>query len=75
MEMYAIGESGMGYCIFTLEFTDGTRQAYATGNLIDFPEMPRGKSVSDVIALRANQGRGEHTLGSQPYYWCLFAAT
>ena len=71
-EMYVVGESGMGYCIFTLHFADGTRQPYCTGNLIDFPEMPAGKSVCDVLALRPNQGRREESLGARQYYWCLF---
>ena len=71
-EMYAIGESGMGYCIFTLSFTDGTRQPYCTGNLIDFPKLPEGKIIRDVVALTPNEGRGEQALGSWPYYWCLF---
>ena len=73
-DMYSVGESGMGYCIFTLSFTDGTRQAYCTGNLVDFPELPEGKSVDDVVALRPNEGRGEQILGSRSYYWCLFDA-
>ena len=73
-EMYAVGESGMGYCIFTLHFADGTCQPYCTGNLVDFPQMPVGKSVNDVVALRPNQGRGEESLGARQYHWCLFAA-
>ena len=73
-EMYAVGESGMGYCIFTLSFADGTRQPYCTGNLIDFPELPEGKSIDEVVALRPNEGKGEQTLGTSPYCWCLFSA-
>lgn len=73
-QMYAVGESGMGYCIFTLRFADGTRQAYCTGNLIDFPQLPEGKSVDDVVALRPNEGREEQSLGTREYYWCLFGA-
>jgi hypothetical protein len=73
-QMYAVGESGMGYCIFTLQFSDGTRQAYCTGNLIDFPELPEGKSVRDVVALIPNEGPREQTLGTREYYWCLFGA-
>ncbi len=70
--MYAVGESGMGYCIFTLHFADGTRQPYCTGNLVDFPELPEGKSIDDVVALRPNEGSNEQTLGSRSYYWALF---
>jgi hypothetical protein len=73
-QMHAIGESGMGYCIFTLQFADGTRQAYCTRNLIDFPELPTHRSVGDVVALRPNEGRAEHCLGTREHYWCLFGA-
>ena len=71
-EMYSIGESGMGYCIFTLHFSDGTRQPYCTGNLVDFVELPEGKSMRDVIALTPNEGKGEQSLSTRPYHWCLF---
>ena len=64
-QMYAVGESGMGYCIFTLQFADGTRQTYCTGNLIDFPELPKGKSVRDVVALSLNEGASEQSLGRE----------
>jgi hypothetical protein len=74
-EMYAVGESGMGYCIFTLYFSDGTRQPYTTGNLIDFPQLPQGKSIQDVVALRPNEGRGHKTLAAKPYHWCLFGSS
>jgi hypothetical protein len=73
-EMYAVGESAMGGCIFTLYFADGTRLAYGTGNLIDFVELPQGKSIYDVIALRPNEGEAEQTMTTRQYYWCLFAA-
>jgi len=73
-QMYAVGESGMGGCIFTLYFADGTCQPYCTGNLVDFPELPTGKAIRDVVALKPNEGSGEQTLGTRSYYWCLFAA-
>lgn len=73
-QMSAVGESGMGYCIFALQFADGTRQAYCTGNLIDFPELTEGKSVRDVVALSPNEGAREQTFGTREYYWCLFGA-
>src|SRR5262245_28753582 len=38
--LYRAGESGMGYMVFTVEFKDGTRQAYLTGNAVDFIGPP-----------------------------------
>src|SRR5258706_7386068 len=35
-KLYKNGESGMGYTIFTVVFSDGSRQAYGTGNAVDF---------------------------------------
>jgi hypothetical protein len=71
-QMYAAGESGMGYCAFTLRFSDGLQQAYCTGNLVDFVPLPTGKSTSDIAELHPHQGRGEHALKGFDYFWCLF---
>src|SRR5689334_17254340 len=30
-EVYSVGESGMGYCIFTVQFRDGSSSVYITG--------------------------------------------
>src|SRR3954464_3651003 len=48
-KLYRSGESGMGYTIFTVVFSDGTRQAYGTGNAVDFIRYPGGKDSKDVI--------------------------
>ncbi len=43
-KLYKSGESGMGYTIFTVVFADGSRQAYSTGNAVDFIFYPRGRT-------------------------------
>ena len=40
-ELYAAGESGMGYTIFTIVYADGTHQACSNGNAIDFVSHPQ----------------------------------
>jgi len=72
-ELYRAGESGMGYCVFTLEFKDGTRQAYVTGNAVDFIPMPKGQDLGDIVRVMPHQGRGdENQLHGYKYLWCLF---
>jgi hypothetical protein len=69
--LYAAGESGMGYCLFTLRFRDGTEQRYLTGNVIDFLAYPQGYGPADVVhaephGVRTAEGRVE----GLPYQWC-----
>jgi len=71
-ELYAAGESGMAYCIFTLRFSDGTEQAYLGGNAIDFVPLPAGKSMADIVAVLPHEGRRAPQLSVSPYAWCLF---
>ena len=72
-ELYAAGESGMGYCIFTVMFDDGSRQAYATGNAVDFVDYPQGQSPATVAKVLPHVGRGDPSLRNGPeYHWCLF---
>lgn len=70
--IYQAGESGMGYCIFTLEFNDGSRVPFGAGNAVDFPDLPSGKSPQDVVAVHPHQGRGEWTRKALDYQWALF---
>jgi len=73
-EIYQNGESGMGYTIFTVVFADGVRQAYATGNAVDFIRYPIGKGPKDVAAVIPHEGRRDDSLVKSPeWYWCLFS--
>jgi hypothetical protein len=71
--IYDAGESGMGYTIFSLVFRDGSRQAYVTGNAVDFVTYPAGKSSADVVAVEPHRGRDKDPY-SDPvrYAWCLY---
>jgi hypothetical protein len=71
-ELYRAGESGMGYCIFTLVFSDGSEQVYLSGNAIDFVQLPQGKSVSDLAAVVPHKGRNAPYVETLKYSWCLF---
>jgi hypothetical protein len=72
-EIYRNGESGMGYTIFTVFFSDGTRQACATGNAVDFIRYPYGKRPSDVIAVLPHEGRNADPVSAPHWYWCLYS--
>jgi hypothetical protein len=71
-QLYEAGESGMGYLIFTAEFRDATRQAYVTGNAVDFIVPPRGLKASDAIRVISHEGRYDAPVPSPDYWWCLF---
>jgi hypothetical protein len=73
-ELYQHGESGMGYTIFTVVFSDGVRQACVTGNGVDFIQYPPGKGPLDVTAVIPHEGRRDDSLvKAPPSYWCIYA--
>jgi hypothetical protein len=72
-KLYESGESGMGYTIFTVVFADGSRQAYGTGNAVDFIRYPEGKGQSDVVDVLPHEGRNAEPMRCPEYYWCLFS--
>lgn len=67
-EIYRSGESGMGYTIFTVVFSDGQRQAYSTGNAVDFIRYPEGKGPGDVVAVEPHKGRQAHPVSTPGWY-------
>jgi hypothetical protein len=77
--MYKQGESGMGYCIFTLVLKDGSRRPVLTGNAVDFPTQDvRTEEIKDLLPHvgRSEINRhyaqtGQHW-PSVPYWWCLY---
>ncbi len=71
--LYDAGESGMGYVIFELSHSDGSRSAHLSGNAVDFVQLPNGKTPKDVVAVHPHSGRERHDrLSAHDYYWCLF---
>ena len=70
-QLYAAGESGMGYCLFELRFRDGNTQAYQTGNAMDFVPYPTGYHAADVVGVRPHAGRqAAQRLEGLSYLWC-----
>ncbi len=73
-KIYNAGESGMGYCVFTLVFTDGSTQAYVTGNAVDFVALPNGKAARDIRKVLPHEGRqAENQKQGLDYYWCIYS--
>lgn len=72
-ELYAAGESGMGYRVFVIEFRDGTGQAYHTGGAVDFLEYPDSKGPEDVVRALPHEGRSKwiHLAHHAEYSVCL----
>jgi hypothetical protein len=74
-KLYAAGESGMGYEIFTMKMKDGTSQVYVTGNIVDFPDFPDGYETKDVDNVYPHQGREESKIGyrqGRSFVWCFY---
>jgi len=72
-QIYDHGESGMGYTIFTVVFSDGERQACGTGNAVDFIRYPNGKGPNDVVAVLPHEGRNAQPVRAPDWYWCLYS--
>lgn len=73
-QLYAAGESGMGYCRFVLEFRDGAAQAYVTGNAVDFVPYPADYHAADVVrAVPHGGGEMRSHLEGLSYLWCPVA--
>ena len=64
----------MGYTLFRVVFSDGTRQAFLAGNAVDFIEYPPGKGPQDVTAVLPHEGRNEKGCKYAPKYrWCIYS--
>lgn len=75
--VYEAGESGMGYCIFTVHFRDGRILPFLTGNAVDFPDWPSDIDPREAVAVDPHVGRdilGGTSTGSAPFVWCLYQA-
>jgi hypothetical protein len=72
-QIYKRGESGMGYTIFTVVFSDGERQACVSGNAVDFIRYPHGKGPEDVTAVLPHEGRKAGPVKGPEWYWCLYS--
>jgi hypothetical protein len=72
-ELYAAGESGMGYSIFLIVFADGSSRAYSTGGAVDFIEYPEGKNKENVLRVSPHVGRDSKPFPAPNYYWALYS--
>jgi hypothetical protein len=64
----------MGYCVFTLVFSDGMRQPYIGGNAIDFVSLPAGMTADDIVDVLPHQGRDDNPRATADYSWCLYGS-
>ena len=73
-KLYEAGETGMGYCVFTVEFSDHTTKVFITGNAVDFISYPLGQTQENVIDVHPHKGRANTKTDSGPdYYWCIYS--
>ena len=79
-KLYAAGESGMGYFVFTVVLRDGRQLAFVPGNAVDFPSLPHGVTSSDIVDVLPGTGWAEGLRDRPPlpsesaadYLWCLY---
>jgi len=73
-QMYAAGESGMGYCTFVLGLRDGRQLSFVSGNTVDFLDLPSEVTPDMIVEILPHAGTrklGDYRHGA-PYYWCLY---
>lgn len=72
-QIYAFGETGMGYTAFTLKFADGTTAKCVAGGAVDFVALPEGKRTADIASVEPHPGGPvAPTYRAGGYAWCLF---
>jgi len=74
-KLYAAGESGMGYELFTMKMKDGTSHIYVTVGVVDFPDFPEGYETNDVMDVYPHEGRAQTNYGcrhDRPFEWCYY---
>lgn len=71
-KIYDGGESGMGVNRFVVLFADGTRQAYVSGNAVDFIPYPPGKGPRDVVGVMPHDSVAP-VVDALQWYWCLYS--
>jgi hypothetical protein len=70
--LYEAGESGMGYVLFELSYSDGLRSAHLSGNAVDFVQLPEDKTPKDIVDVHPHAGRdARERFSAHDYYWCL----
>lgn len=73
-QLYRAGESGMGYTVFELLYSDGSKSAHLAGNAVDFVRLPAGKQPADIVNVLPHAGRDSKAHIETPdYAWCLFS--
>jgi hypothetical protein len=73
-ELYACGETGMGYYGFMVVFASGLRQTHVTGDLVDFIQYPTGLTKNDVLSVVPNVRPASDSYVKGPEYnWCLYS--
>ena len=71
-KLYAAGESGMGYCVFTLTLRDGRRVKCVTGNAVDFVTLPGDAGPADVVDAELHTRPHTDAVPGPDYFWCLY---
>lgn len=77
--LYVAGESGMGYCSFSVTFSDGRKLYYVTGNSVDFPAWPNDVDLHQIRSVQPHDHYPKHRSrmptaneSSADFKWCPY---
>lgn len=73
IKIYAAGESGMGYHIFSVCFKNRTKVTYLGGGMIDFIKYPDGLTNNDICEVGVQARADTGYIETRSYLWCLFS--
>ncbi|NKI30430.1 hypothetical protein [Croceivirga thetidis] len=71
-KLYKAGESGMGYCLYKMQFDNGKTIEVSSGNAVDFPPIPNGLKSENIKDVFPHEGSRKNPINSHDYTWCLF---
>jgi hypothetical protein len=72
-KLYKSGESGMGFVVFAVRFSDSSQKAFIAGDAVDFINYPAGKGANNVVNVVPHAGRDAKPVQSPEHFWCLFS--
>jgi hypothetical protein len=75
-QLYDVGETGMGYYVFTLVFDDGREVPCLTGGAVDFIDLPDELDPARVVDVRVGVPTIELSkyANAADYLWCFYSS-
>ena len=78
-KLNSAGESGMGFLVYRVLFSDNSDYIFMAGGVVDFIVLPENKSISDIVDVEplnhdeVSDLQNLNKLDYSNYQWCLFS--